>query len=155
MLGYEIEGKRILEVGCGLALSSIVLNTRDADITATDHHPEAAANLSWNVGLNGGAVIPFQISDWRNPQDSLGLFDLIIGSDVLYQPDHPSILADFIQHHAAVDAQVILVDPSRGNFARFEKALLPYGFSRHEFPAGVQILSDSDFRGQVRRFIKN
>ncbi len=38
MLDYQIKGKRVLEVGCGIALASLVLNQRDADITATDHH---------------------------------------------------------------------------------------------------------------------
>ncbi|MER2164740.1 MAG: histidine kinase, partial [Psychrobacter alimentarius] len=36
MLNYDIAGKRILEVGCGMALSSLLLNHRHADITATD-----------------------------------------------------------------------------------------------------------------------
>lgn len=39
MVEYEIVGLRILEVGCGIALASLVLNHRLADITATDYHP--------------------------------------------------------------------------------------------------------------------
>ncbi|HCI30425.1 MAG TPA: histidine kinase, partial [Psychrobacter sp.] len=39
MLDYDIKDKRILEVGCGMALSSLLLNHRQADITATDYHP--------------------------------------------------------------------------------------------------------------------
>ena len=35
MLDYDIAGKRILEVGCGIGLSSLVLNHRQAEITAT------------------------------------------------------------------------------------------------------------------------
>ena len=41
MATFAIEGKRILEVGCGLALTSLLLKVRQADITATDIHPEA------------------------------------------------------------------------------------------------------------------
>jgi tRNA1(Val) A37 N6-methylase TrmN6 len=52
MAAYAIEGKRILEVGCGIALSSHVLNARHADITATDYHPEAGSFLADNVRLN-------------------------------------------------------------------------------------------------------
>ncbi|WVI84620.1 hypothetical protein VSX76_12665 [Methylophaga thalassica] len=40
MLDYDIKNKRILEIGCGMALSSLLLNERMADITATDYHPE-------------------------------------------------------------------------------------------------------------------
>ena len=38
---YNTGTKRILEVGCGTALSSLLLNKKNANITATDHHPEA------------------------------------------------------------------------------------------------------------------
>jgi len=45
MLGHEIAGLRVLEVGCGIGLASLVLRRRGADITATDQHPEARAFL--------------------------------------------------------------------------------------------------------------
>jgi len=43
MADFPIQGKRILEVGCGMALTSLLLNSRHADITATDIHPEAGS----------------------------------------------------------------------------------------------------------------
>ena len=64
MLTYEVEGKKILEVGCGIGLASLVLNHRLADITATDHHPEAEAFLKENVKLNKGTEIPFIRAAW-------------------------------------------------------------------------------------------
>lgn len=36
-----VENKRILEVGCGIGLPSLVLQQRGANITATDYHPLA------------------------------------------------------------------------------------------------------------------
>jgi predicted nicotinamide N-methyase len=56
---YEIAGKRILEVGCGIGLTSLMLNSRHADITATDYHPEVEPFLQENTLLNKGKVIPF------------------------------------------------------------------------------------------------
>ncbi|MGH2510791.1 MAG: class I SAM-dependent methyltransferase, partial [Ktedonobacteraceae bacterium] len=50
---YDIEGKRVLEVGCGIGLASLVLNSRHADVTATDYNPEAQHFLEENVRLNG------------------------------------------------------------------------------------------------------
>lgn len=64
MLDYHVQGKRILEVGCGIGLASIVLNKRAADITATDHHPETEQLLVYNIGLNGGEAIPFVRTGW-------------------------------------------------------------------------------------------
>ncbi|WP_372764825.1 methyltransferase, partial [Litorivivens sp.] len=46
---FQTEGKRILEVGCGIALSSLLLNALKADITATDYHPEVEAFLARNT----------------------------------------------------------------------------------------------------------
>src|SRR6187551_2670988 len=48
----DIENRRILEVGCGLALCSLVLKRRGADITASDHHPLAQEFLIHNAELN-------------------------------------------------------------------------------------------------------
>ena len=38
MFKHEVKGLKILEVGCGIGLASLVLNHRLADITATDYH---------------------------------------------------------------------------------------------------------------------
>jgi predicted nicotinamide N-methyase len=59
MFDFRIKGKRILEVGCGIGLASLVLNHRLANITATDYHPEAEYFLQENVTLNKGNAIPF------------------------------------------------------------------------------------------------
>ena len=41
MTNYDFGSKRVLEIGCGTALSSLLLNKRNVDITATDYHPES------------------------------------------------------------------------------------------------------------------
>ena len=51
MCGFEVAGKRILEIGCGLGLSSLVLQRRKADITASDPHPLAGWFLAHNARL--------------------------------------------------------------------------------------------------------
>jgi predicted nicotinamide N-methyase len=121
MFGYEVEGIRILEVGCGIALASLVLNHRLADITATDYHPEVEHFLVENVQLNKGKAIPFVRTGWGDADSSLGEFDLVIGSDLLYERGHVELLAGFIDRHARPHCEVILVDPGRGHHARFSK----------------------------------
>lgn len=83
-----VRGKRILEVGCGIGLASLVLNRRRADMTATDRHPEVQVLLAINTALNGDKEIPFVRTAWADPKTELGEFNLIIGSDVLYETDH-------------------------------------------------------------------
>ncbi len=133
MHAFDIAGKRILEVGCGLGLSSLVLNQRQADITATDYNPEAGAFLLANVELNGGPEIPFFCQDWaqmeRNLERQLGRFDLIIGADLLYEPDHVTLLSAFIDRHAQPQCECILIDPGRGLQNRFSREMEARGFS--------------------------
>ena len=59
MFDYEIEGVRVMEVGCGIGLASLVLNYRNADITSTDYHLEVESFLQENTKLNNGPEIPF------------------------------------------------------------------------------------------------
>jgi predicted nicotinamide N-methyase len=152
MLTQNVTDRRILEVGCGIGLASLILNRHLADITATDHHPDADQNLQWNASLNGDAPIPFFRTGWEDACEDLGEFDLIIGGDVLYQPDHPVLLANFIASHARSRAEVIIADPRRGNFPRFGRALAEHGFTQYELPESDAVISAQSYKGQVRSF---
>ncbi|MCT7515131.1 class I SAM-dependent methyltransferase [Aliarcobacter cryaerophilus] len=131
---YDFKNKRILEVGCGIGLSSLILNRLNADITATDYHPEAEKFLDINTELNKDDEIPFVRTCWSNEyQEELGKFDLIIGSDLLYERDHAVLLSNFINAHANDKAMVILVNPNRGYQSKFTKQMETFGFS-WEYP---------------------
>lgn len=128
MLDYYVNGKRVLEVGCGIALASLILNQRSADITATDYHPETEKFLVHNVKLNDGKKIPFVRTGWADQDDDLGKFDLIIGSDILYEVEHVNLLSAFINRHARGHCDVIIVDPKRGYHAKFSKKMVGLGY---------------------------
>lgn len=153
MLDYQIEGKRILEVGCGIGLASLVLNKRSADITATDHHPETERLLVYNTDLNGGKTIPFVRTGWQNLTDGgLGQFDLIIGSDLLYENEHVGLLAAFINEHGCRHCEVIIVDPGRGFHAKFSKQMVSLGYSHtHEKPGNTDYLNQK-FKGWIMSY---
>jgi predicted nicotinamide N-methyase len=149
MYDYDIEGKRILEVGCGMGLPSLVLNHRGADITATDYHPEADGFLRKNARLNDDPDIVFVRTGWGEGITALGKFDLIIGSDLLYEPDQAYLLSAFIDQHASAECEVIIVDPGRGLYPRFCINMLKAGFQYiKQKPEGVDHLNNP-FRGQV------
>jgi predicted nicotinamide N-methyase len=137
-------GERILELGCGLGLASLVGHRRGADVTASDCHPLAGSFLAENLRLNELAPMKYRHGHWSAsaPQqqhardDGLhalrGRFDLIIGSDLLYERDEAGSLARFIARHAAPGARVWIVDPDRGNRAAFNRHMAAQGFALHE-----------------------
>lgn len=155
MLNFDIQGKRILEMGCGMALSSLLLNSRNADITATDYHPEVAAYLVDNVKLNNGNPIPFLRTAWDNVDDNaLGEFDVLIGADLLYEKQHISLLTDFINRHSASQCEIIIVDPGRGHHAPFSKRMVKLGFSHTQYKPQQLDPNKQAFKGQVLTYTR-
>lgn len=149
---FPTAGKRILEIGCGMALSSLLLNKQHADITATDYHPEAEFFLQRNTVLNEDAEIPFERANWNDDSDELGLFDLMIGSDLLYEDEHIKGLALFIQNHAKPECEVVLVDPGRGRKNKLSQEMEGYGFaSVQSKPCHTDYL-ESVFKGHILEF---
>ena len=136
--------ERILEIGCGLGLASLVGHRRGADVTASDCHPLAGAFLAENLRLNALAPMKYRHGHWSasplqhqqaldDGQHALrGRFDLIIGSDLLYERDDGGLLARFIGRHAAPGALVWIVDPDRGNRSAFNRNMAAQGFALHE-----------------------
>ena len=138
-------GERILEIGCGLALASLVGHRRGADITASDCHPLAPSFLGENARLNGLAPVKYRHGQWSigaprpggrpatgGARIVRGRFDLIIGSDLLYERDDDSALAGFIGRHAAAGAEVWIVDPDRANRTAFTRQMAALGFGLQE-----------------------
>ncbi len=152
MLNYHVGQKRILEVGCGIALASMVLKQRSADITATDYHPEAGRFLKYNVMLNKGDKIPFVRTGWDEITHNLNDFDIIIGSDLLYESNHAQLLSRFIDNHAKKHCDVIIVDPNRGHHARFSKKMVSLKFSYRQESLPQTQLIEKPFKGKILHY---
>ena len=134
-----------------MALASLLLNSRQANITATDYHPEAGSFLAENVRLNQGQQIPFLRTSWQNQEDGLGKFDLLIGADILYERDHIELLSEFIERHANPKCEIVLVDPGRGNHAAFSKKMLKLGY-QHSQETVQESNLERAFKGTILRY---
>ncbi len=128
--------EHILEIGCGLALASIVAHRRGAQVTASDCHPLAAGFLQRNLRLNDLPPMPYVHGQWGSDAapgaQAVQRFELIVGSDVLYERDARGDLARFIAEHAAPSVEVWIVDPDRSNRSAFSQRMLAQGFRMHE-----------------------
>ena len=78
----EVAGLRVVELGCGLGLTSLVAAALGAEVTATDWAQDAIALLRENASRNGLALRALR-RDWREPWDER--FDLALAADVLYE----------------------------------------------------------------------
>jgi predicted nicotinamide N-methyase len=151
MATYAIDGKRVLELGCGLGLASLVVHRRGGDVTASDCHPLAALFLAENLELNGLPVMKYSAAHWGRANPLLGRFDVIIGSDVLYDREQPEALSQFIARHAEPDVEVLIVDPGRGNQTSFSRKMVLLGFSHQA--QQVRCLPDGvAYKGQLHRY---
>lgn len=132
--------ERMLEIGCGLALASLVAHRRGACVTASDRHPMVPLFLRENLRLNGlPPDLPYRHGQWglqEPPAPEIagsalldGRYDFIVASDVLYEPDAARAVAHFINQHAQDRAEAWVVDADRGYRAPFNRQMAALGFA--------------------------
>jgi len=152
-----IANERVLEIGCGLALASLVMHRQGVNVTASDCHPLAGRFLQANLDLNHLPPMPYSQGDWAqlSPSAITGRFDLIMGSDVLYERDDGGILPLFIEHHAQATAEVLIIDPDRGNRAAFNRRMQDIGFSLMQTSLKPLVGSpDTAYKGRLLHYTR-
>ena len=154
MSHFTFAGLKILEVGCGIGLSSLVLQRHGANITASDYHPLAEEFLRFNSDLNGLPPIKFHNAPWAGPNPQLGRFDLIVGSDLLYERGHPALLSAFLARHTESATRVILADPGRNRCGQFSSQMSAQGYSRTEQRFHCAGEESAEPRGRMMSFAR-
>jgi predicted nicotinamide N-methyase len=149
---HELDGLRVLELGCGLGLASIVAHRRGADITASDYHPSARDFFAENVILNHLPPMAFSLCDWEKLQPEMGAFDLIIGSDLLYEPNHPALLSAFIDLHSKPTVEVIIIDPDRRQQREFTKSMEKLGYAYTMTRGTDEQIDRLQFKGKIMTY---
>jgi len=157
-------GERLLEVGCGLAVASLVAHRRGAEVTASDIHPLTGDFLRHNLLLNELPPMPYCHGDWGVPELERapsphgaavrGRFDLILGSDVLYERDDAGLLPRFIGEHATVAGEVMIVDPKRGNRAPFARRMGVLGYELLETKIRDPLGPGGPASGRLFRYLR-
>jgi predicted nicotinamide N-methyase len=85
--GASLRGLRVVELGCGLGLPSIVAARAGAAVLATDVCADALALLARNAHANDVAIETARV-DWAKAHELAARepFDLVLAADVLYEP---------------------------------------------------------------------
>jgi predicted nicotinamide N-methyase len=106
-------GNRALELGCGLGLVTIAALRAGFDVLATDYYEDALLFARRN-GLSAAGREPrTRHVDWRAFPDDLGRFDLVLASDVLYEREYATLVADAIVASLAPGGVALVADPGR------------------------------------------
>lgn len=145
----QLRAQSILEVGCGLALPTLVAAQYGATITATDFHPEVPRFLTANLELNqANPYVRYLELDWRSgtPAALLGAFDLVMGSDILYERQHALEVAQTLTKLVRPGGEILLADPARPYLQEFSDAMKAQGFEAetqirlaHDLPVAKEI----------------
>ena len=115
-----LRGSRVLELGCGLGLPSIAAALAGGRVLATDWSPAAIAFAERNAQANG-AQMETAVVSWADPDElsARGPWDLVIGSDLLYEARNVGLVLDVLDR---VADHAIIADPGRAASVGFEDA---------------------------------
>ena len=133
---------RILELGCGVALPSLALRWRGAPVIASDYYQDALDFALRNAEENGIPPPDTLLLDWRTPRDHLGLFDLVIAADVVYEQRNAEALAALLPRVVGPGGRALVADPGRVYFPYLVDRMEARGWSvrtveTREEPSGV------------------
>lgn len=122
-----VRGKKVLELGCGLALPSFVAARMGAHVIASDLHPHVPLFLAKNMNDNPGSPIRFRRLDWAKAEDSGKDYDWILASDVLYERHQAATLASFVDRKLSARGQAVILDPNRSFWERLVESARKLG----------------------------
>ena len=108
----DLNGQRVLELGCGTGHAGIAAALRGAQVTLTDgvEDPLMLVRMSTQPIQDQCDIQQLRFGVDQIPGNK---FPLILGSDVTYLRQLWPELEACIQQHLAVDGQVLLSDPYR------------------------------------------
>src|SRR5215208_826490 len=113
-LPQRLDGVRVVELGCGLGVPSLVAAARSAQVTATDWAVEAVDLLRVNATRNR-LHVEARVADWR---DIEGDFDLALAADVLYEQRNVEPLLTALPRLAAEALVALAGRPYEAEFLR-------------------------------------
>lgn len=107
----ELRGLRVVELGAGLGLPSLVAALCGAEVLASDWAAEAVELLELNAERNGMSLRAARVR-WDAPEPLLAEapWGLVLGADLLYERRNADVLLELLPR---LGPDVLLADPSR------------------------------------------
>jgi predicted nicotinamide N-methyase len=107
----ELDGLRVLELGCGLGLPALAAALRGAAVLATDWADDAIDLLRQNAERNDVFLRVARVR-WSEPEPLLRAapWDLVLAADLLYEARNAEQLAGLLPQ---LGGEVLLAEPGR------------------------------------------
>ncbi|CAA9481036.1 MAG: hypothetical protein AVDCRST_MAG85-671 [uncultured Solirubrobacteraceae bacterium] len=137
------KGKRVLELGCGLAIPTVAAaRAGAAHVLATDVNTDSIVFAAHNLHLND-VTGDTAVGDWRQIVETFAdePWDLVLAADVLYTRENVQLLVDVLPGLLAPGGEVWLADPRRagaGEFLPIAKKL--WHVDSHEDPEDDRVM---------------
>jgi predicted nicotinamide N-methyase len=132
LLDAPLPRGRVLELGCGLALPSLVLLGRGAAVVATDYYDDALLFARANARRNGLPDLSTSVLDWRTPPADSGRFETVVAADVLYEERNIASFGTALTAVLAEGGEAFLADPDRKHLPAFVAAMRGAGWQVSE-----------------------
>ncbi len=125
----RVAGKRVIELGCGLGLPSIVAAQRGAQVLATDFHAGTESWLQRNAQAND-VELAFHTYDWNEAFEGVSFesAEIVLGSDLLYEKRHIPALVCSIERLTLLGGEAWIADPGREGLEIFERTMVKAGW---------------------------
>lgn len=124
----DAERPRVLELGCGLGLVSLVATSRGYQVLASDYEDDALAFVQHSARRSGVPAPECRYVDWRGRYDDLAL-DFIVACEVLYETRNLKPIAEFVAGHLRAGGEALIVDSYRQTADAFEPIARHCGLS--------------------------
>jgi len=117
LAALPLAGRRVVELGCGLAVPSIAASLGGATVLATDWSVAALAYAGRNAEANGAELETLRIA-WADAAELVARapFNLVLAADVLYERRN---VAQLLALLPLLGSEVLLADPGRPALAAF------------------------------------
>jgi predicted nicotinamide N-methyase len=117
----DVRGLRVLELGCGLGVPSIVAALGGARVLATDWSPEALEVAAANAERNR-ADVDTELASWADSDrlERQAPWDLVLGADLLYEQRNVDQLLALLPR---LGGEILLAEPGRPPSVRFFEAV--------------------------------